>query len=64
MIEGLNGRTERVGEALAATATVRPGKVYFKFSGNIGTITWDLTRDKWYGSARLVPQIKKAFGLK
>jgi hypothetical protein len=60
----LNGRTERVGEALAATAYVGRSKVFFKFGGNVGTITWDLTRDKWYGSLRLIPQVKKAFEIK
>ncbi len=63
MIDELNGRTKKVGEALAATAKVGNSKVWFKFGGNIGTVTWDLSRDKWYGSPRLIPLIKKAFGL-
>lgn len=62
-VAGLDGRTERVGEALAATAKVGTSKVWFNFASNVGTVTWDLKRGKWYGAPRLIPQVKKAFGL-
>lgn len=60
-IPALNGQTRRVGEALSATAKVGRSKVWFNFGGNVGTVTWDLARGKWYGSPRLIPRVKRAF---
>jgi len=64
-IFSLHGRTEKIGEALAAEASVNNAgtKVWFRLPGTMGTVTWDVKNDRWYGSARLIPSIKKAFSL-
>ena len=56
---------KRVGEALGAEARLwQKGdkcKVFFKFGGNVGQVTYDVVGSKWYGSPRLVEMLKAAY---